>query len=66
MDMHIIEKLKVGDRIAVNANEVLGTDAAMGTVIEVRANCYEVHVDGDDPEWHGPVSFAGDVLCSMG
>jgi len=55
--------LNIGDRIQVKANEVLGTDAAMGTIREIQANHYVVHIDGDLPEWDGPVSFEGEVLC---
>jgi len=56
-------KLKVGARIKVLAHEVLGTPEAMGTVLEVNENHYIVHIDGDDPEWFGPVSLDGEVLA---
>lgn len=55
-------KKSVGDRIVVKADAVLGTDEAMGTILEVEATHYVVHIDGDAPEWFGPVSFEGEVL----
>jgi hypothetical protein len=53
---------RVGDRLLVNASEFLGTPAAMSTVVEVTDFGYLVHVDGDEPEWFGPVDFDGNVL----
>jgi hypothetical protein len=55
-------KLHLGDRIQVKASEFLGTPAAMGTVVEVTDFGYQVHIDGDDPEWYGPVAVDGTVL----
>lgn len=59
------KKLKRGDRIKVQADEVLGTDEAMATVKEVYKWGYIVHIDGDDPEWDGPIDFDGNVLQDM-
>jgi hypothetical protein len=53
----------VGERICVKADPILGTPAAMGTIVEVLDNSYLVHIDGDDPEWFGPVSLNGEILC---
>lgn len=60
-----MDKKKVGDRIAVKASECLGTPEAMGTIVEVEATHYVVHIDGDDPEWAGPVTFEGEVLIDQ-
>jgi hypothetical protein len=57
--------LKVGDRIKVQADDVLGTPAAMATIREVHSWGYTVHIDEDDDEWEGPVNFKGEVLCDM-
>jgi hypothetical protein len=53
---------RVGDRLLVKASEFLGTPAAMSTVVEVTDFGYLVNIDGDEPEWFGPVTFDGDVL----
>ena len=58
-------KKKVGDRIKVLANTMLGTTDVMATIRSVEENCYYVHCDGDGAEWTGPVTFNGDVLCDM-
>lgn len=54
--------LPVGGRILVLANIVLGTPEVWGTVLAVYPTYYEVALDGDEPGWSGPVSFAGEVL----
>jgi len=54
---------KIGDKIEIQANEILGTPEAMATVKEVCDFGYMVHIDGDDPDWTGPVDFNGNVLC---
>lgn len=57
-----IQKLHPGDRIRVKADRVLGTPAAMGTIVEVTDFGYLVHIDGDDPEWYGPVTVDGTII----
>ncbi len=57
--------LKAGQRITVNECDWLGTPEVMGTIRKVYKEHYIVHCDGDDPEWEGPVSFDGDVICDM-
>lgn len=59
------KKLKKGARILVKADEILGTEEAMATVKKVHSWGYTVHIDGDDPEWDGPVNFAGEILQEM-
>jgi len=54
--------LKVDDRIKVLANPILGTEETMGTILEVEDDHYLVLLDGDDPDWYGPVSFDGQIL----
>lgn len=61
----MMKQLSEGDRITVKANDVLGTDETMGTVRQVHEAHYIVHIDGDEPEWDGPVSHDGEVLCEM-
>jgi hypothetical protein len=60
-------KKQIGERIQVLADKVLGTDAVMGTILEVnnKQRHYIVHCDGDDPEWAGPVNEDGHVLCEI-
>ena len=51
----------VGDRFQIQADEVLGIPACLGTIVEVHAT--HLMVDPDDaPGWVGPVSFTGQVL----
>jgi hypothetical protein len=55
-------KKHLGDRLEVKASAFLGSPAAMGTIVEVCDFGYQVHIDGDDPEWFGPVDVDGNVL----
>lgn len=57
-------KLKTGDRIKVKASKSLGTPAVMGTIVDVDDECYQVHCDGDDAEWYGPVAEDGCVMSA--
>lgn len=55
----------VGERIRVKADKVLGTPEAWGTIMAVCDNHYIVHIDGDRPQWNGPVSFEGEVMTDQ-
>ena len=57
------ENKKPGDQIIVKENKILGTPEAKATIRSVEDYGYIVHVDGDDPEWDGPIDFEGNVLC---
>jgi hypothetical protein len=61
-----MSKLNVGDRLLVQASAFLGTLAEMSTVVEVTDFGYIVHIDGDSPEWNGPVDTEGHVLIERG
>jgi len=53
------------NRIKVKANAILGTPEAMATILETHSWGYTVHIDGDDPEWYGPVDKEGEVLTEV-
>lgn len=55
-------KKLVGEEITINANEFLGTEEANATVVQVDEKCYWVNIEGDDPEWVGPVDFDGNII----
>lgn len=55
-------KKDVSDRVFIKADSVLGTPATWSTVKEVCDFGYMVHIDGDDPDWVGPVDFNGNIL----
>jgi len=54
-----------GDRILVKENKILGTPEAQASIKEVYSWGYDVVIDGDDPEWWGPVDKDGEVLCNI-
>lgn len=49
-----------GERIEVKEDLILGTPAAMATIVSIEEWGYYVRIDGDDPEWIGPVGFDGE------
>ena len=55
---------KIGDKITILANEVLGTDACEATIIEVypEDGVYVVHCDGDPEGDFGPISLEGEIV----
>ncbi len=58
-------KLHVGDRLLVKASAFLGTPEAWATVLWGIKGGYMVHIDGDDPDWYGPVDLDGTVLIEL-
>lgn len=57
-----MKTLKVGNTITVMEDRVLGTPEASAEIVEVTDFGYMVIIDGDDPEWAGPIDFNGNIL----